>query len=85
MFNHYARLKTLIEANPDYQILLINKPTKTKGFNGEYNYYDHYYRLITQDGRIIKYGKFQQLDKLAKILDVDIHKLESKIIYDNIK
>ncbi len=80
MFNHYARIKQLTNEYPDYQILLINKPTTTKRFNGDFNYYDHYYRLITKDGEIIKYGKFQQLDKLANILQVDIKVLEDKII-----
>ncbi len=80
MFNHYHKLKRIIIENPEYQILKINKPTKTKRFNGEFNYYDYYYRLITADGKYIKYGKFQQLDKLASILQVEIGDLEAKII-----
>lgn len=80
MYNHYSKLKRLIEANPSYRIKRINKPTTTKRFNGEYNYYTHYYRLIDANGDYIKYGKFQQLDKLASILKVDQAILESKII-----
>ncbi len=80
MFNHYYKLKRIISEHPEYQILKINKPTKTKRFNGEFNYYNYYYRLITPDGNHIKYGKFQQLDKLASILQVDIGDLEAKII-----
>ncbi len=80
MFNHYHKLKMLISQYPEYQILKINKPTKTKRFNGEFNYYDYYYRLVTPDGKHIKYGKFQQLDKLASVLQVDIAELEAKII-----
>lgn len=80
MYNHYSKLKKLTLAYPDYKILKVNQPTKTKRFNGEYNYYDHYYRLVTNDGEHIKYGKFQQLDKLASILEVDLGELEARII-----
>ncbi len=80
MFNHYHKLKRLIAQYPKYQILKINKPTKTKRFDGEYNYYDYYYRLVNADGTNIKYGKFQQLDKLASVLQVDIGELEAKVI-----
>ncbi len=80
MYNHYSKLKRLTTAYPDYRIIRIDSPTKTKRFNGEYNYYDYYYRLVTNDGEHIKYGKFQQLDKLASTLNVDISILESKII-----
>lgn len=80
MYNHYVKIKRLTETYPDYQILLINKPTTTKRFNGELNYYNHYYRLVDSKWNHIKYGKFQQLDKLAKLLDIPIEQLEDKII-----
>lgn len=83
MYNHYAKLKTLIETYPDYRIIKIDQPTTTKRFNGEYNFYDHYYRLVDSHGQHIKYGKFQQLDKLASVLKVDVKYLETKIINDN--
>lgn len=83
MFNHYVRIANLTKVNPNYRILLISEPTQTKRFNGDYNFYDHYYRLVTAEGKQIKYGKFQQLDKLAQILDIPIEDLEQKIIIND--
>lgn len=80
MFNHYAKLKRIIEAYPDFKIIQIDEPTTTKRFDGQLNYYDHYYRLVTVDGSYIKYGKFQKLDKLAQVLGVSIESLEARII-----
>ncbi len=85
MYNHYSKLKQLTELYPDYKILKIDEPTKTKRWDGEYNYYDHYYRLVDNSGQYIKYGKFQQLDTLASVLKVDISILENKIIHDILK
>ncbi len=80
MFNHYARLKKIIYTNPDYRILLINEPTVTQNFSGQKVHYDHYYRLIKADGTYIKYGKFQQMDRLALTLNTDISTLEAKLV-----
>lgn len=80
MYNHYSKLTRLIEQHPDYRIIRINEPTKTKRFNGEYNYYDHYYRLVDGQGNYIKYGKFQQLDKLAEYLKIPIEELAKRLI-----
>ncbi len=74
-FNHYAKVANIYLQNPTCYIKVINQPTKTTRFDGGYNYYSHYYRLVDQDGHDIKYGKFQQLDKLAKILKVEIDDL----------
>ncbi len=78
-FNYYAKLKRVINELDEYQIVKIDKPAKTKKFNGEYNYYEHYYK-ICNNKQYIKYGKFYQLDKLANTLKVDILELEQKII-----
>lgn len=83
MYNHYSKLTRIINSYPDYKIIRINEPTTTKRFNGEYNYYDHYYRLIDVDGQHLKYGKFQQLDKLADYLNVPVEELLAKVINDD--
>ncbi len=80
MFNHYARLKQIIKANPDYRILLINEPTVTQNFSGQKVHYDHYYRLVKPNGTYIKYGKFQQMDRLALTLNTDISQLKAKLL-----
>ncbi len=80
MFNHYVKLKRIIEANPNYRIILIDEPTTTKNYNGETLYYDYYYRLVDPEGNHLKYGKFQQLDKLASTLNLDVSELEKRII-----
>lgn len=69
-FNHYAKLKRILEEQPDgWFILYINQPTTSKTFSGEVRSFDHYYRLCDASGAYIKYGKFQQLERLAAILN----------------
>lgn len=68
-FNHYAKLKRIIEAQPPgWFIRRINEPTTTKGFDGTTTTYDYYYRLYDKNDRQIPYGKFQKPHKLASIL-----------------
>lgn len=68
-FNHYAKLKRILDAEPPgWYILLINKPTTATNFKGEVVHFDHYYRLYRADATPIKYGKFQQLSRLARAL-----------------
>lgn len=68
-FNHYAKLKRILAAEPPgWFIKLIPEPTTATNFKGETVKFDHYYRLYSADGTAIKYGKFQQLDRLAKTL-----------------
>lgn len=70
-FNHYAKLKRILaEQPPGWYVKRIDEPTRTKNFRGEQINYEHYYRLYADDGTMIKYGKFQQLDKLASVLGV---------------
>lgn len=71
-FNHYAKLKRIIDAEPSgWYILRIDEKTTATTFRGETRHFDHYYRLYRADGTQIKYGKFQQLDLLAQALRID--------------
>lgn len=71
-FNHYAKLKQIIASQPNgWFIKRINQPTTATNFKGETVAFTHYYRLYAADGSQIKYGKFQQLERLARALGVD--------------
>ncbi|MFZ2494331.1 MAG: hypothetical protein WAW60_00970, partial [Candidatus Saccharimonadales bacterium] len=48
----------------------INEPTSAQNFRGEIRHFDHYYRLYHADGTPIRYGKFQQLERLAVVLKI---------------
>ena len=75
-FNHYAKLKRLIELEPPgWYIKQIDEPTTAQSFRGETRHFDHYYRLYNAAGTPIKYGKFQQLDRLASVLDTPVSDL----------
>ncbi len=71
-FNHYARLKRLLATEPDgWYILRIDEPTTATNFKGEVRHFDHYYRLIDVSNQPIRYGKFQQIERLARALACD--------------
>ncbi|QQS21909.1 hypothetical protein IPM09_05375 [Candidatus Saccharibacteria bacterium] len=71
-FNHYAKLaRMLADQPPGWYIRRIDEPTQAQNFKGETVEYDYYYRLYSHDDRSIKYGKFQQLERLAGVLGVD--------------
>lgn len=75
-FNHYAKLKRILDAEPvGWYIRRIDEPTTAQTFRGELRHFDHYYRLYNVGGTAIKYGKFQQLDRLATALGVPIEAL----------
>ena len=75
-FNHYAKLKRILDAEPvGWYIRRIDEPTTAQTFRGELRHFDHYYRLYHASGTPIKYGKFQQLDRLAAALGVPIEAL----------
>lgn len=75
-FNHYAKLKRILESQPDgWYIVRIDQPTTAKKFNGELVQYPHYYRLHSVKGAAIPYGKFQQLDRLAAALSLPVEAL----------
>ena len=75
-FNHYAKLARIIATlDEGWYIRRIDEPTSTTRFDGTTNQYDHYYRIVDVSGQIVPYGKFQQLDKLASVLTLDVSEL----------
>lgn len=75
-FNHYAKIKRILETQPPgWFIKRIDEPTSAKNFSGETVQFDHYYRIYDDDGVAIKYCKFQQIERLAKALDVPVEVL----------
>lgn len=75
-FNHYAKIKQVLEQEPSgWYIKRIDQPTSARKFNGETRYFDHYYRIYSANDKPIKYCKFQQIDLLAKVLKVGISEL----------
>lgn len=75
-FNHYAKLKRILDTEPvGWYIRRIDEPTTAQTFRGELRHFDHYYRLYHAGGTAIKYGKFQQLDRLATALGVPTDEL----------
>lgn len=70
-FNHYAKIKRILKSETaGWYIKRINQPTVSKSFSGEVKHYDHYYRIYNNLGQPIKYCKFQQIDRLAKTLQI---------------
>lgn len=75
-FNHYAKLKRILDdQRANWYIRRIDKPTTAKNFKGTVVHYDHYYRLYDAAGNQIPYGKFQQIDKLARTLGIPVEEL----------
>jgi len=75
-FNHYAKIKRILEAEPTgWVIKRIDKPTTAKNFKGEVITFTHYYRIYAGDGEPIKYCKFQQIERLAAIVNVPVEAL----------
>lgn len=75
-FNHYAKIRRILEQRPEgWVIRRIDKPTSAKNFKGETIYFAHYYRIYTLDGVPIPYCKFQQIDRLAHILELPVEAL----------
>jgi len=75
-FNHYAKMKRILEQQPEGWIIRrIDEPTQAKNFKGETVVFSHYYRIYTATGIPIKYCKFQQIDRLAQVLEVPVELL----------
>lgn len=75
-FNHYAKIKRILDQqSDDWIIKRINQPTAAKNFKGEVVTFSHYYRICTIDGEPIKYCKFQQIERLAAILQLPVEAL----------
>jgi hypothetical protein len=75
-FNHYAKIKRILDQYPEgWFIRRIDAPTSAKNFKGELVNFSHYYRVYNSIGEPIKYCKFQQIERLAKILEVPVEAL----------
>ena len=75
-FNHYAKLKRILAEQPEgWYIVRVNEPTTSQNFKGETTHFTHYYRLYDAAGDPIKYGKFQQIERLAQALHTPVEAL----------
>lgn len=75
-FNHYAKLRRIIDTlEPGWYIMRIDEPTKSQKFNGEVVWFNHYYRIYDKYGAQVKFGKFQQLERLASALQTPVEAL----------
>lgn len=75
-FNHYAKIKRILDEQPrGWIIKRINQPTSAKNFKNETVEFTHYYRIFTNDNQPIKYCKFQQIERLAQILNIPVEEL----------
>lgn len=74
-FNHYTKIKRILEDYDGWYIVRINQPTSAKKFNGETVHYDHYYRVYSADDQPIKYCKFQQLERFAAAMQLPAESL----------
>ncbi len=75
-FNHYAKIKHILEQQPEGWIIKrIDEPTNAKNFKGETVDFTHYYRIYDNAGAPLKYCKFQQIERLASILNLPVEAL----------
>jgi hypothetical protein len=75
-FNHYAKVKRILNQEPKgWVIKRINEPTEAKNFKGDVVKFDHYYRIYDAYDQPIKYCKFQQIERLAQILELSVEEL----------
>ena len=75
-FNHYAKMKRILDNQPKgWVIKRIDEATSAKNFKGETVKFPHYYRIYGYDGEPIKYCKFQQIERLASVLELPVEAL----------
>lgn len=75
-FNHYAKIKQILGELPSgWYIKRIDSPTTAQTFRGELKRYESYYRIYDAADQPVKYCKFQQIDRLAQILNVPVDEL----------
>lgn len=75
-FNHYAKIKRILDKQPEgWVIRRINEQTSAKNFQGETVHFTHYYRIYDHADQPIKYCKFQQIERLASVLQVPVEDL----------
>ncbi len=77
-FNHYAKIKRILKNETGWYIVKVNEPTSAKNFKGEVLHFPYYYRIYSNKDQPIPYCKFQQLDKLASILNIPEYELPFK-------
>ena len=77
-FNHYAKIKRILENYPNWTVARIDEPTSAKNFKGKVRQFDHYYRILDSDGNQIKFCKFQQLDLFCKTMGLSQAELKFK-------
>lgn len=69
-------MKRILDLEPEgWVIKRIDEPTQSKNFKGETVAFTHYYRIYNASGQPIKYCKFQQIERLAKVLNVPVEAL----------
>ena len=82
-FNHYAKMKRILSSQPPGWIIKrIHEPTTALNFKGERISYDYYYRIYDRHDQPIKYCKFQQIERLADILNIPV---ENMPVIDDLK
>ena len=75
-FNHYSKIKRILDQQPTgWYIVRINQPTQAKNFSGENVQFDYYYRIYDTNDQPVKYCKFQQIERLASILNTTVESL----------
>lgn len=75
-FSHNAKIKhNLVQQAPGWIIRRIEEPTTAMNFRGKTVSLTHYYRIYNSLGEPIKYCKFQQIERLASILDMPFEAL----------
>ncbi|HKX24306.1 MAG TPA: hypothetical protein VJM46_03635 [Candidatus Saccharimonadales bacterium] len=75
-FNHYAKIKRILDDQPPGWIIKrINQPTSAQNFRGETVEFPYYYRIYDHNDQPIKYCKFQQIERLARALQMPVEAL----------
>ena len=77
-FNHYVKIKRILESQAEGWIIRrVDEPTSAENFKGETNYFDYYCSIYDVNDQPIKYCKFQQIERLARILELPVEAFAS--------
>lgn len=74
-FNHYSKIKRILAEYPGWYVVRINEPTSALSFSGERRHFPYYYRVYDRFGSQIKYCKFQQIDRFAVALGLNVEEI----------
>lgn len=74
-FNHYAKMRRILSQHQVWTVRKIDQPTRATRFNGEVVLYDHYYRVYDAENQPIKFCKFQQLDRFAHTMGMNVEEI----------